>query len=107
MGGGNGCARKPDATNEPAVHLPGEAPCEAGDVRRLDQDRAQPTVACRRLARPVLAGALHGSIAHWNRHAHPFAWTTGSVTKVLARCPAAEALPDAASFGNRPSRCGT
>lgn len=39
---------------------------------------------------------LHRFIAHWNDHAHPFNWTTGSVTKVLAKCPAAEALPDAA-----------
>ncbi len=39
---------------------------------------------------------LHRFIAHWNRHAHPFNWTTGSVTKVLAKCPAAETLPDAA-----------
>lgn len=39
---------------------------------------------------------LHGFIAHWNSHAHPFNWTSGSVTKVLAKCAAAEALPDAA-----------
>lgn len=39
---------------------------------------------------------LHRFIDHWNRHAHPFNWTTGSVAKVLAKCPAAEALPDAA-----------
>jgi hypothetical protein len=39
---------------------------------------------------------LHCFIAHWNRHAHPFNWTTGSVTKVLAKCAAAEALPAAA-----------
>ena len=38
---------------------------------------------------------LHGFIAHWNSYAHPFNWTTRSVAKVLARCPAAEALPDA------------
>lgn len=39
---------------------------------------------------------LHGFIAHWNRYAHPFNWSTRSVAKVLAKCPAAEALPDAA-----------
>ena len=39
---------------------------------------------------------LHGFIAHWNRFAHPFNWTTRSVAKVLAKCPAAEALPGAA-----------
>lgn len=39
---------------------------------------------------------LHRFIAHWNRYAHPFNWRKGSVTKVLAKCRAAEALPDAA-----------
>ena len=39
---------------------------------------------------------LHNYIAHWNRYAHPFNWTTASVAKVLAKCTAAEALPDAA-----------
>jgi hypothetical protein len=39
---------------------------------------------------------LHGFLAHWNAHAHPFNWTTSSVTKVLARCPATEAIPHAA-----------
>lgn len=35
---------------------------------------------------------LHRFIAHWNRFAHPFNWTARSVSRVLARCPAAEAL---------------
>ena len=39
---------------------------------------------------------LHHFFEHWNAHAHPFNWSTGSVAKVLAKCAAAEALPDAA-----------
>jgi transposase len=39
---------------------------------------------------------LHAFVAHWNRYAHPFNWTTKSVTKVLAKCVQAEALPDVA-----------
>lgn len=44
----------------------------------------------------ALDGMLHGYIAHWNRFAHPFNWTTKSVAKVLAKCALAEAIPDAA-----------
>jgi DDE superfamily endonuclease len=39
---------------------------------------------------------LHGFFAHWNRYAHPFNWGTRSVTKILAKCDVAEALPSAA-----------
>ena len=39
---------------------------------------------------------IHRYIAHWNRTAHPFNWTTKSVAKVLAKCRAVEGLPDAA-----------
>jgi hypothetical protein len=39
---------------------------------------------------------LHGFIERWNAHAHAFNWTTCSVTRVLAKCQAAEAIPDAA-----------
>lgn len=39
---------------------------------------------------------LHGFFARWNSNAHPFNWSTGSVAKVLAKCDAAEAIPDAA-----------
>ena len=39
---------------------------------------------------------LHRFIEHWNRFAHPFNWTSKSIAKVMAKCPAAEALPDAA-----------
>lgn len=39
---------------------------------------------------------LHGYLAHWNEHAHPFNWTTRSVTKVLAKCDPALA-PSAAA----------
>lgn len=39
---------------------------------------------------------IHRFIAHRNAHAHPFNWTSQSVSRVLARCPAAEAIPDAA-----------
>jgi hypothetical protein len=39
---------------------------------------------------------LHRYIQQWNEKAHPFNWTTASVTKVLAKCETAPALPDAA-----------
>lgn len=32
-------------------------------------------------------------ILRWNEHAHPFNWSTGSISKVLAKCQPAEALP--------------
>lgn len=48
---------------------------------------------------PALDCHLHRFIAHRDRHAHPFNWTTGSVTRVLAKCVAAEAASGAASFG--------
>jgi hypothetical protein len=44
----------------------------------------------------ALDGHLHRYIAHWNRYAHPFNWTTGSVSKVLAKCDAAVAIGAAA-----------
>lgn len=34
----------------------------------------------------ALAERLHTHIAQWNEHAHPFKWTTKSVTKVMAKC---------------------
>ena len=40
--------------------------------------------------------ALHRFIAHWNRFKHPFNWTTRSVARVLAKCEASDALPNAA-----------
>ena len=39
---------------------------------------------------------LHRFIEHWNGFAHPFNWTSKSIAKVMAKCAAAEALPDAA-----------
>ncbi len=39
---------------------------------------------------------LHRFIAYWNERAHPFNWTTKSITKVMAKCQFAELLPDAA-----------
>jgi transposase len=41
---------------------------------------------------------LHQFIARWNQSAHPFNWSTKSVAKVLAKCPPAEAVPDAHQF---------
>lgn len=40
-----------------------------------------------------LAEHLHAFVAHWNRFAHPFNWTTQSVAKVMARCTADDVLP--------------
>jgi transposase len=37
-----------------------------------------------------LAAKLHQFIAQWNERAHPFNWSTKSVAKVMAQCPAAE-----------------
>lgn len=34
----------------------------------------------------ALADALAKFIAYWNRFAHPFNWTTGSITKIMAKC---------------------
>lgn len=34
----------------------------------------------------ALGKALEAFIARWNRFAHPFNWTTRSITKVMARC---------------------
>lgn len=34
----------------------------------------------------ALGKALEAFIAHWNRFAHPFNWTTRSITKVMAKC---------------------
>lgn len=39
-----------------------------------------------------LEDRILGYVRHWNEHAHPFNWTTASVAKVLAKCPAAEAV---------------
>lgn len=39
---------------------------------------------------------LHRYMAHWNANAHPFNWTSQSVSRVLAPCPVAEPIPDAA-----------
>lgn len=39
---------------------------------------------------------LHGYFAHWNAHAHPFNWTTGSIAKVLAKCDESAAANAAA-----------
>lgn len=44
----------------------------------------------------ALCRHLYLFIAHWNRIAHPFNWSTKSVAKVLAKCTAADALPNAA-----------
>jgi transposase len=41
-----------------------------------------------------LAERLHTFVAEWNRHAHPFNWSTKSVAKVMAACE--HALPDSA-----------
>jgi transposase len=43
-----------------------------------------------------LAEHLHRFIAHWNRFAHPFKWSTKSIAKVMARCAADDALSVAA-----------
>ena len=34
----------------------------------------------------ALAQALKEFVLHWNRFAHPFNWSTGSITKVMAKC---------------------
>jgi DDE superfamily endonuclease len=39
---------------------------------------------------------LHRFIEHWNSFAHPFNWTSKSITKVMAKCATTESLPDAA-----------
>jgi transposase len=36
----------------------------------------------------ALTDRLHAYIAHWNARAHPFNWSTKSVAKVMAACPA-------------------
>lgn len=36
----------------------------------------------------ALAERLQAFIAEWNVHAHPFNWSTKSVTKVMAKCVA-------------------
>lgn len=36
----------------------------------------------------ALTDRLHAYIAHWNARAHPFNWSTRSVAKVMAACPA-------------------
>ncbi|MGI8915376.1 MAG: IS630 family transposase [Chloroflexota bacterium] len=44
-------------------------------------------------AKAALADRLQAYIAHWNARAHPFNWSTKSVAKVMASCPADDA-PD-------------
>jgi hypothetical protein len=44
----------------------------------------------------ALDQCLHRFIAYWNDRAHPFNWTTKSITKVMAKCHSAESLPDPA-----------
>lgn len=34
----------------------------------------------------ALAERLHAFVKEWNEHAHPFKWTTKSVTKIMAKC---------------------
>lgn len=34
----------------------------------------------------ALAQALEAFVGRWNRFAHPFNWSTGSITKVMAKC---------------------
>lgn len=41
----------------------------------------------------VLDRHIHRFIARWNASAHPFNWTTASVTKVLARCTGSDTIP--------------
>lgn len=40
----------------------------------------------------ALARAIEAFVARWNRLAQPFNWTTGSVTKVMAKCQLPEGL---------------
>jgi len=42
----------------------------------------------------ALAERLQAFIAHWNARAHPFNWSTKSVAKVMAACPAADGYDD-------------
>ncbi len=44
-------------------------------------------------SKEALADRLTAFIAHWNARAHPFHWSTKSVAKVMATCPADDA-PD-------------
>jgi transposase len=44
-------------------------------------------------SKDALADRLAAFIAHWNARAHPFNWSTKSVAKVMATCPADDA-PD-------------
>ncbi len=44
-------------------------------------------------SKTALADRLTAFIAHWNARAHPFNWSTKSVAKVMATCPADDA-PD-------------
>lgn len=41
----------------------------------------------------ALGRNIHRFIERWDRHAHPFNWSTGSVTKILAKCEPAMTLP--------------
>lgn len=40
-----------------------------------------------------LAAHLLRFVAHWNRYAHPFKWSTNSIAKVMARCAHDSDLP--------------
>jgi hypothetical protein len=42
-----------------------------------------------------LAERLKAFIAEWNEVAHPFKWTTKSVTKIMAKCQITPADPQA------------
>lgn len=35
---------------------------------------------------------IHRFLAHWNARAHPFNWTTSSITKIMAKCKADDVL---------------
>jgi transposase len=44
----------------------------------------------------ALDAAIHKYVAHWNRAAHPFNWTTASVARVLAKCQTPSTVLEAA-----------
>jgi DDE superfamily endonuclease len=44
----------------------------------------------------ALALRIHNFIDHWNAFAHPFNWTSRSITKIMAKCQLDPSLPHAA-----------
>ena len=45
---------------------------------------------------PALAERIGAFIDRWNRSAHPFNWTTRSISRVMATCANSETIPSAA-----------